>query len=135
VDFEHNFPELDYYIRRENTDIYRYVKTHECTNFEGYRNAPVGGDIVTLFSRHGYTNVEVGIAGEKEEIYEAMKAIKKILEDADFDMYVTFYELSSNTSGEYDFYSFENDVLVYEPFENGFWGDILEEEMEEKLNE
>lgn len=39
--------------------------------------------------------------------------------------------MRSNTLGKYDDYSFLYEEMVYEPFENGFWGDILEEEMME----
>ncbi|MDE5872735.1 MAG: hypothetical protein K2H07_02360 [Lachnospiraceae bacterium] len=131
VDFEHNFPEFDYYIMRENTDVYRYVRTHECATFEGYRNTRVGGGgVSSLFISHGYPRVVVGIAGEKKERHEAMKAIKKILQDADFDMYVSFYEMYSDTPGKYDEHSFLHEELVYEPFEGGYWGDILENIME-----
>ncbi|MCM1173367.1 MAG: hypothetical protein NC393_14725 [Clostridium sp.] len=135
VDFEHNFPELDYYIRRENSDIDRYVKTHECTTFDGYRNTRGGGGPGSLFTRHGYPGVVVGIPGEMEERVETMRAIKKILQDADFDMYVSFYSMRWDVSEKYDFYSFEDEEMVYEPFENGFWGEILEEKTEEKINE
>ncbi|MBD5095433.1 MAG: hypothetical protein HDT40_00255 [Lachnospiraceae bacterium] len=135
VDFEHNFPELDYYIKQGNSNISRFVQTHECTTFEGYRNAKVGRNMITTVFTYGYPELRVGIDGENKERVEAMKAIKKILQDADFDMYVSFYDLRSNASGKYDFFSLQYKEIVYEPFEDGFGGDILEDRLEEKLNE
>ena len=128
VDFEHNFPELDYYISQNNYGIQEYVRTHKCTTFEEYRNERSQGG-VSIARTHGYPEVKVGISGEKKERIKAIKAIKEILQNADFDIYVSFYEMRSNTLGKYDDYSFLYEEMVYEPFENGFWGDILEEEM------
>lgn len=130
VDFEHNFPELDYYISQKNYRIQEYVRTHKCTTFEEYRNERSQGGI-SIVDTLGYPEVRVGIDGGKKERIEAMKAIKEILQNADFDICVSFYEMRSNTLGKYDDYSLLCKEMVYEPFENGFWGDILENEIME----
>ncbi len=91
VDFEHNFPELDYYISKINGNPDRYVQTHECTTFEGYRKAK---------ATYEYSDLYVSIVDGNVETVEE---IKKILQDADFDMYVNFSWKSANASGEYSF--------------------------------
>ena len=105
VDFEHNFPGLDYYISKINRDSCRYVQTHECTTFEGYRKAK---------ATYKYSDLYVSIVDGNEETVEE---IKKILQDADFDMYVNFSSKSANASGEYDEYSFGENLGNYIPFE------------------
>ena len=105
VDFEHNFPELDYHISKTNGNPSRYVQTHECTTFEGYRKAK---------ATYKYSDLYVSIVDGNEETVEE---IKKILQDADFDMYVNFSSKSANASGEYDEYSFGENLGNYIPFE------------------
>ena len=113
VDFEHNFPGLDYYISKTNINSNRYVQTHECTTFEKYRTGTVGGFAVSLVATNGYPEILVGIVdGERETV----KEIKKILKNADFDIAVSFASIEANASGEYDAYSFGESLGKYIPF-------------------
>ena len=105
VDFEHNFPGLDYYISKINRDSCRYVQTHECTTFEGYRKAK---------ATYKYSDLYVSIVDGNEETVEE---IKKILQDADFDMYVQFSRMRANAEGEYNEYCFEDSLGKYIPSE------------------
>ena len=114
VDFEHNFPGLDYYISKINRDSCRYVQTHECTTFEKYRTEPAGGFVIPLVANCGYPQMLVGIGDGKEETVEE---IKKILKNADFDIAVSFSTIKANASGEYDEYSFGENLGNYIPFE------------------
>ena len=53
----------------------------------------------TLLTTHGYPELYVSIVDENEETVEK---IKKILQDADFDMYVHFSWKSVNATDDYD---------------------------------
>ena len=119
VDFEHNFPGLDYYISKKNLNQLTYVQTHECTTFEEYRNATYENEKLLgyAFARlitYGYPALYVGIVDGDEETVEE---IKKILRDADFDMYVQFPRMRANAEGEYNEYSFGDSLGEYIPFE------------------
>ena len=119
VDFEHNFPGLDYYISKKNLNQLTYVQTHECTTFEEYRNATSKNEKLVGFAfaralTCGYPALYVGIVDGNEETVEE---IKKILQDADFDMYVQFLRMRANAEGEYDEYCFGESLGKYIPSE------------------
>ena len=119
VDFEHNFPGLDYYVSKINMSTLTYVQTHECTAFEEYRNATSKNEKLLGFAfaralTCGYPALYVGIVDGNEETVEE---IKKILQDADFDMYVQFSRMRANAEGEYNEYCFEDSLGKYIPSE------------------
>lgn len=120
IDFEHNFPELDYYIMEFAIgNANRIVLTHDCTTFEGYKNA--GAIVYFSFGNRGYPGLWVFVDDRSEETLEAIEAIKGLLADADFDMFVQFTYARTRNGISYvdDLSDISNggDIDSYHPFE------------------
>ncbi len=114
VDFEHNFPELGYYIVELSYAIgHRSVLTHECTTFEGYKKA---GAILSVPYGDVYPELLLYLDDDSEEIIET---IEGLLADADFDMSVQFKYAVNDISDADDIYDiqFGGNLGCYEPFE------------------
>lgn len=86
VDFEHNFPELQYCIPEINIiNECRIVLTHDCTSFEGYKTAGTIG--YYFFGSGGYPGLFVVLDDASKE---TIQAINVLLADAEFDMYILY---------------------------------------------
>lgn len=129
VDFEKNFPELDYFISGENyintMSTYRFVPTHECTTFEGYKHPESFGyhDIRT----RGYAGLIVGFKEDTSD--ETIESIKALLEESDFDIFIEFRTATGDWSDHDSLYIHER-LGVYFPFEPDELEKILSHEFD-----
>lgn len=120
VDFEKNFPGLGYEIFPQNAiNECRIVLTHDCTTFEGYKTAGTIG--YYFFGSGGYPGLIVGLEDTSEE---TIKAINRILTDADFDMYVIYSSMKADSSDENSF-QLEHSCGSYYPFDESYGNSVL----------
>ena len=122
VDFEHNFPGLDYYIPKTNfINDCRLVLTHDCTTFEGFRKAGTIGYF--YFGSGGYPGLLVGLDDTSKE---TRNAINKILAEADFDIYVKYSSMNSEYSDDRCLYTGDTCGSYY-PFDASYGEAVLGE--------
>lgn len=124
VDFEKNFPDLRYYVRKEDVyyNTWRIVSTHDCTSFEGYKKARTVGYLNHYYyGNGGYPALIVGLEDTSEGTIEA---INKRLSDADFDVYIKYFIMTGDWSDE-DSLFFEDSCGSYYPFGKSYEETIL----------
>ena len=120
VDFEHNFPELGYYIPKTNViNDCRLVLTHDCTTFEGFRKAGTIGYF--YLGSGGYPGLLVGLEDTSKE---TRNAINQILAEADFDIYVKYSSMNSEYSDERCLYTGDTCGSYY-PFDASYEEAVL----------
>ena len=98
VDFENNFPELECYVLdTDSYDLYRFVRTKDCSSYENYKNAPLVAAGVGSARIGYYPSLEVGISTDSNEtVYE----IDQYLRKADFDVYIDYVEITDKFDPE-----------------------------------
>lgn len=116
VDFEHNFPQLKYYIMSMSS--LRYALTHDCTTFEGYRTAGTVG----AFTGDGYPVLFVVLNDASEE---TLKKINKLLADANFDIYIMYAGAKGDFSDNLSDIDFDDSSGWYYPFDDASYEDAI----------
>ena len=78
-------------------DLYRFVRTKDCSSYENYKNAPLVAAGVGSAHTGYYPSLEVGIGTDsKETVYE----IDQYLRKADFDVYINYVEITDKFDPE-----------------------------------
>ena len=133
VNFEHEFPGVGIYILPKPLGWgSRYVRTDDCTTFEGYRKAgTVGNHFWTYLTSGGYPNFLVGIEDTREE---TITAIKQILAEAEFDIYINFSSMDSQYS-DVNCLAHGEDCGKYYPFDASYGEAVLGDTTWEHLDD
>ena len=120
VDFEGDFPDLEYYIPDiVPTNERRVVYTHDCITFEGFKKSSTIGYF--SLGTGGYPGLDVILSDTSEQ---TINRIEEILVDADFDIYVEFNSASGDFSDSDSLYNFDNAGSYY-PFGESYDKAIL----------